>query len=368
MKIYLVGGAIRDKLLGLPVKERDYVVENATPAEMEAKGFRQVGKDFPVFIHPTTGEEYALARTERKVSRGYTGFTFNASKGVSLKEDLLRRDLTINAMAEDEKGEIIDPYQGQQDLSKKILRHVSPAFSEDPVRILRVARFYARFKHQGFSIAPETLELMEKMVKNGEVNALVAERVWKELARALSEKNPEAFFEALEQCGALYVLFPMLQLDDPGLKALSVATVDVPETDIRFAALLYHLSADQIRDLCRHYRVPNDHQALAKLTQQFYQTALKTNHLSADLLLSLLSGTDVFRREKRFEHFLKACSLIATAKSLPFSADVLRQAALLVKKYDIQPLIKHGLTGKVLADAIAQKRKEILAKWLSEKK
>lgn len=191
MKIYLVGGAVRDQVLGLPVKEKDWVVVGATVDDMLRAGYRQVGKDFPVFLHPKTGEEYALARTERKVGRGYTGFAFDAAPTVSLEEDLKRRDLTINAMAQTSTGEIIDPYHGQEDLEKKILRHVSPAFAEDPVRILRVARFNARF---GFDVAPDTLQLMRKMVAQGEVDALVAERVWKELERALLEQHPENFF------------------------------------------------------------------------------------------------------------------------------------------------------------------------------
>lgn len=216
MKIYLVGGAVRDELLGIPYHEKDWVVVGATAEEMLAKGYRQVGKDFPVFLHPKTNEEYALARTERKVSKGYTGFTFNAAPEVTLEEDLQRRDLTINAIAKAEDGTIIDPFHGREDLQNKILRHVSPAFSEDPVRILRIARFAARYGD--FTIAPETLALMKQMVVSGEVDALVPERVWKEWQRALSEKHPEKFFEVLAACGAMAILFPEISPENAGRK------------------------------------------------------------------------------------------------------------------------------------------------------
>ena len=236
MKIYLVGGAVRDQLLHRPVKEKDWVVVGATPSDMLQKGFKQVGKDFPVFLHPDTKEEYALARLERKVGKGYTGFTFDTSPQVTLEEDLKRRDLTINAIALDAAtGNIIDPYHGQQDLNAKILRHVSQAFIEDPVRILRVARFAARFS--AFSVAPETIDLMKKMVENGEVNALVAERVWKEFEKALTEDHPERFFEVLAQCSAQAVLFPKNIAIDALIKAAKFS----PIIKIRFAALCLSL-------------------------------------------------------------------------------------------------------------------------------
>src|SRR5688572_12134641 len=203
LEVYLVGGAVRDRLLGRPVKDRDHVVVGATPARMQALGYRPVGKDFPVFLHPQTQEEYALARTERKTAPGYTGFQFYAAPDVSLEQDLVRRDLTINAMAEDQHGNLIDPYHGREDLDKRVLRHVSLAFAEDPVRILRVARFAARFHRLGFSVAPETLDLMRNMVDAGEVDHLVPERVWKEMNRALLEKTPHVFFTTLRDCGAL---------------------------------------------------------------------------------------------------------------------------------------------------------------------
>ena len=210
MKIYLVGGAVRDLLLHYPFKERDWVVVSADAQQMLDLGYQQVGKDFPVFLHPRTKEEYALARTERKTAAGYTGFEVHATPDVSLEEDLMRRDLTINAIAQDEQGNIIDPYHGQNDIKNKLLRHVSPAFSEDPVRILRVARFAARYAHLGFTVAPETMQLMTSMVNNGEVDALVAERIWQEMYKALNERNPEVFLTTLRECGALKKILPEL--------------------------------------------------------------------------------------------------------------------------------------------------------------
>src|SRR3990167_4434003 len=239
MKIYLVGGAVRDQLLGLPVKERDWVVVGATINDMLKLGYKQVGKEFPVFLHPKTKEEYALARMERKVKPGYQGFTFDTSPIVTLEDDLIRRDLTINAMAEDEDGALIDPYHGKADLEAKILRHTSPAFSEDPVRILRLARFLARFASLGFSIAQETHDLMQTMVQNGEVDALVPERVWKEFERSLREPNPEKFFEVLAACHALPRLFPSIAIKSDGMAALLAATTLTRQPLVRFAALLH---------------------------------------------------------------------------------------------------------------------------------
>ena len=272
MKIYLVGGAVRDKLLGLPIKEKDWVVVNATVDDMLALRYRQVGKEFPVFLHPKTGEEYALARMERKVKPGYQGFTFDTSPDVSLEEDLIRRDLTVNAMAEGEDGKLTDPYGGKKDLDAKVLRHVSPAFAEDPVRILRVGRFFARYAQLGFTIAPETIALMKQMVQAGEVNALVAERVWKELERALGEKNPEKFFEALAICDALPILFPGIQINSDGMKALTAAAILSDKSVIRFAALLHALpdAKQTISSLCDRYRVPNSFRELALLTATHY--------------------------------------------------------------------------------------------------
>jgi tRNA nucleotidyltransferase (CCA-adding enzyme) len=375
MKIYLVGGAVRDKLLGLPIKERDWVVVGATADDMLNQGFRQVGKEFPVFLHPKTGEEYALARMECKVEPGYTGFTFDTSPDVSLKNDLQRRDLTINAMAEETiQGTLIDPYHGKQDLDHKILRHVSPAFAEDPVRILRIGRFLARYAHLGFHVAPETMELMRKMVDAGEVNALVAERVWKEWERALGEKNPEKFFDVLADCKALPILFPHLDSNGPGSKALMAAVPFTPEPMVRFAALLYAQPEDNpiksearkyVEDLCNHYRVPNTYRELAILTALHHETALKAQRLSADDIVSLLSALDIFRREQRFKHFLTATQAIALSKKMEFDPQWLMACAQAAKSVDVQELIAQGLDNKALAEKLKEKRREKIAAWLS---
>lgn len=260
MQIYLVGGAVRDGLLDIPVFDRDWVVVGATPAELLAMGYQQVGKDFPVFLNPETHEEYALARTERKSGQGYTGFTCYAAPDVTLEEDLLRRDLTINAIARSAEGELIDPYQGVADLQARVLRHVSDAFGEDPLRVLRVARFAARFAHLGFSIAGETLALMRRMAHSGELAALTAERVWKETEKALQSQSPQVYFQVLRDCGALAVLFPEIDAlfgvpapakwhpeIDTGvhtLMTLAIAARLSPEVEVRFSALCHDLARD----------------------------------------------------------------------------------------------------------------------------
>lgn len=361
MKIYLVGGAVRDRLLGLPVKERDWVVVGATVNDMLNLGYRQVGKEFPVFLHPKTGEEYALARRERKIKPGYQGFDFDTSPEVSLADDLIRRDLTINAMAESETGELIDLYHGEQDLNKKILRHVSPAFTEDPVRILRVGRFLARYAHGGFHVATETMTLMRQMVESGEVNALVSERVWKEWERALGEKNPECFFEALHQCKALSILFPELQ-DDRDLDELKAAVTLTANTMIRFAVTLPVASA--MTSLCHRYRVPTAYRELALLVARYHETAIRAHTLSAVDLLSLMSALDVFRRLSRFENFLVACQAIATARGDVFNPEYLKSCAKAVQSVDVQSLIAQGLSGPELANRIKAKRLEKIEEWM----
>ena len=268
MKIYLVGGAVRDELLGLPVKERDWVVVGSTPHEMLSRKFQPVGKDFPVFLHPKTHEEYALARTERKTGKGYTGFQFHADPDVTLEDDLKRRDLTINAMAKTEDGELIDPYGGQADLKTRTFHHVSPAFSEDPVRILRVARFAAQLPE--FHVHKDTNVLMQTMVKNGEVNALVAERVWKEFVRALKAKAPTRFFEVLSLCDALPALFPELHHTPFSTDVFTRAIANNQEAVIRFAVLLSHLPLKTIQHLCQRYRVPSEFSELATLIAKHY--------------------------------------------------------------------------------------------------
>lgn len=367
MKIYLVGGAVRDKLLGVPasaIKERDYVVVGATVADMLALGYRQVGKEFPVFLHPKTNEEYALARMERKTRPGYQGFSFDTSPTVTLEDDLLRRDLTINAMAETQDGELFDPYNGKADLAAKVLRHVSPAFAEDPVRILRVGRFLARLADKGFTVAPETFELMRQMVTAGEVDALVAERVWKELERALSEPRPECFFQVLAECGALPVLFPHLAMDGPGMAALGTAKAISNATTVRFAALLYAQTNEDIATICNRYRVPNAYRELARLTALHYETALRATTIEAFELLKLFNSLDIYRRKDRFKDFLKTCEVIAHAYDIKFNSAWLNEAADVAEDVDVQALIAQGYQGGELAVALKHRREEQIKAWL----
>jgi tRNA nucleotidyltransferase (CCA-adding enzyme) len=331
MQVYLVGGAVRDELLGHAVAERDWVVVGATPAELERAGYRAVGREFPVFLHPQTHEEYALARLERKVAPGYRGFVAEFSPAVTLEQDLQRRDLTINAMARDGAGTIIDPYGGRADLDARVLRHVSPAFAEDPVRILRVARFAARFAELGFTVAPATLELMRTMVRSGEADALVSERVWRELELALATDNPERAFEVLQQCGALELLLPELARCPAlpaALAALHRATAITsaegePDTAARWAALLADLPAGEIAALCARLRVPAEHRDLAVLAARLGARVRAAGRPQLELagdpewLLSLLEQADAWRRPERFERWLEVWRACALAASLP---------------------------------------------------
>jgi len=340
MQSYLVGGAVRDSLLGLAVKDRDYVVVGATPAHMLAVGFRAVGKDFPVFLHPQTQQEYALARTERKTGKGYKGFSVYADPDVTLEEDLARRDFTINAIAQAEDGSLIDPFNGQLDIQKKQLRHVTAAFSEDPVRILRAARFLARFTD--FSVAAETMLLMRDMVAAGEVNALVPERVWQEIAKGLMEKQPSRMFEMLRDCGALKVILP--ELDrlwgvpqtatyhpeiDTGIHVMMVIDYAAKQgysLPVRFAALTHDLgkgttpadvlprhighelrSVDLIREVVARLRVPNDCKDLALVVAKYHGKLHAARQMKASTLLQFLEELDAFRQRARFEDFLLAC-------------------------------------------------------------
>jgi tRNA nucleotidyltransferase (CCA-adding enzyme) len=342
MKVYLVGGAVRDRLLGLPGQDRDYVVVGATPEQMTERGFKPVGADFPVFLHPETKEEYALARTERKSGRGYKGFTVYAAPDVTLEDDLRRRDLTINAMAQDEAGALVDPFGGAGDLKAGVLRHVSAAFAEDPVRVLRVARFAARYAERGFRVADETLVLMRAMSANGEVDHLVAERVWVELERALTEKSPSTFFEVLRASGALARLFPEIEAlygvpqppehhpeIDTGVHTMMVLDMAAklsPEAMVRFAALVHDLgkgttpreqwprhlgheerSVQLVRDLCGRYRVPNEYRDLAVLVARYHLHCHRALELRAGTVLEVLEALDVFRRAERLPRFLLAC-------------------------------------------------------------
>jgi tRNA nucleotidyltransferase (CCA-adding enzyme) len=292
VKTYVVGGAVRDELLGLPVQDRDHVVVGSTPEEMERLGYRPVGRDFPVFLHPETHEEYALARTERKSGRGYKGFTVHASPEVTLEDDLRRRDLTINAMAKADDGTLIDPFGGKRDLQQKILRHVSEAFAEDPVRILRTARFAARF---GFSIAPETMALMKRMVESGEADYLVPERVWQELSRGLMEEEPERMFEVLEQAGLRQKLLPELR-ERVGISG---------SLPVRFARLAWPLKEPEVQALTNRLKVPGEVRELALLACR-NRVALRASRLATpEALLELLKRADAFRRPERFQQLLE---------------------------------------------------------------
>jgi len=310
MKIYCVGGAVRDELLGLPVKDRDYVVVGATPEQMVKQGYKPVGRDFPVFLHPQTHEEYALARTERKTARGYHGFEFHAAPDVTLEQDLARRDLTINAIARDADGCIIDPHRGTADLKDGVLRHVGPAFSEDPVRILRVARFAARF---GFRIAPETLKLMREMAGNGEADALVPERVWQEVARGLMETTPARMFEVLRECGALARVMPEVDAlwDDADAAPRALAVLDAAAQarttlPARFAALTRPLTPLAVESLANRLKVPADCRDLALLAARHANTALDAAELDAESMLELFNAVDAWRRPERFAELLTA--------------------------------------------------------------
>lgn len=375
MKIYLVGGAVRDQLLGMPIKERDYVVVGATVDDMLRLGYRLVGKEFPVFLHPQTNEEYALARTERKVKPGYKGFRVDTSPEVTLAEDLKRRDLTINAMAIDlDNHQLIDPYGGKSDLEARVLKHVSSAFSEDPVRILRIGRFSARYAHLGFKIHADTLLLMKNMVAAGEVNALVAERVFKELKRALTEPDPQKFFEVLEQCGALAILFPHLHLEGLGMSALQVSAKHHDDPMIRFAVLMhvYPETKDTARNpkeaiakLSHRYRVPNAYRELAQLTAIYWERALNAKQLSVEALLSFLVAIDIFRRKARFKHFLSACTIIAEVHHQPFDAHWLFDCANETSSIDVPALISQGYSGNELAKKLKEVRLLKLSQFIS---
>ena len=386
MDIYLVGGAVRDKRLGLPVRERDWVVVGSTPVEMQQLGYRPVGKDFPVFLHPETNDEYALARTERKTGHGYTGFETCASPDITLEQDLLRRDLTINAMAETDEGELIDPYNGSEDLENGVLRHVSPAFSEDPVRILRVARFAARFAHWGFRVAHSTNRLMHDMVSNGEVDHLVPERVWAELLKALSENTPARFFSVLYGCGALARLFPEIEPlyldrtrdghghDDTVLPVLEHCVNHSAEPAIRFAALVCdirnheagvfddaHLSA-----LCDRLRVPNAVRELGGLALRHSHRAQATSTLEAVQRLELLETLDAFRRAERLDQFLQVCAIEAGAHDLQDSSAQLGIALGAARSVDTASLQEQGYSGKALGAAIREARIEAIRKVMQD--
>lgn len=400
MKTYIVGGAVRDRLLGLPVADRDYVVVGATPEDMIALGYQPVGRDFPVFLHPQTHEEYALARTERKSGHGYKGFRVYAAPDVTLEQDLLRRDLTINAMAEDEAGGLVDPYGGQADLAAKVFRHVSPAFAEDPVRILRVARFSARFTD--FAVAPETLSMMRQMVDSGEVDALVPERVWQEIARGLMEAQPSRMFRVLRDCGALARLLP--EIDrlfgvpqppqyhpeiDTGVHvmlAIDWAARQALTLPVRFAVLTHDLgkgvtppehwprhrgheakSVELVRALCERIRVPADCRDLAVGVARDHGNVHRARELRTGTLVELLERLDAFRRPERFEAFLLACECDSRGRSgfedkaLP-ETEHLRQALQAAQAVDAAAVARQADPARI-GEAIFQARSEAVAAW-----
>ncbi len=306
MKAYVVGGAVRDELLGLPVADRDWVVVGTTPEQMTAAGYRPVGRDFPVFLHPRTKEEYALARTERKSGRGYRGFTVYAAPEVTLEQDLARRDLTLNAMARAEDGTLIDPFGGKRDLEAGVLRHVSEAFAEDPVRILRVARFAARFD---FRVADETAALMRRMVEAGEVEDLVPERVWQELAKGLAERHPRRLFEVLAQCGALARLLPEIRPDETLYAALGRAAQEGAPLALRFALLAWRLEEAAVRALCARLRAPNEASELALATCRCRELIRGAGGADSAALLETLKRADAIRRAERFGELLAVARL-----------------------------------------------------------
>jgi len=404
VEIYLVGGAVRDKLLELPVKERDWVVIGETPESMVRQGFRPVGKDFPVFLHPKTHEEYALARTERKTAPGYKGFTVHASPDVSLEQDLIRRDLTINAMAMTSQGQLIDPYGGQPDLEKRIFRHISPAFAEDPVRILRVARFAARYGHLGFTLAEETRLLMQSMVTAGEVDHLVPERVWAELFKALGEKSPSAFFYTLKDCAALDKIFPEIN----GLFGVPQPEKHHPEIDtgihvmlcleqaarlsssleVRFAALVHDLGKGMspkehwphhyghetqglpiLERMCSRLRVPNSFKALALQVMQYHTHCHRAFELRASTITDMLAALGAFKPVNKLPEFLLACEADARGRTgleniaYPQAA-LLSGAARAAASVDTSAILNGELKGAHIGEAIRRLRIKAVAEFI----
>jgi tRNA nucleotidyltransferase (CCA-adding enzyme) len=403
MKSYLVGGAVRDELLNLPVVDRDWVVVGSTPEEMLSAGFKSVGKDFPVFLHPKSHEEYALARVERKTGPGYGGFEFNTDSTVTLEEDLSRRDLTINAMARRDTGEIVDPFNGQLDIESRLLRHVSQAFTEDPVRVLRISRFMARFSHLDFSVAKDTVVLMQTMVDNGEVDNLVAERVWQEMQGALTAHRPRAFFETLRQCSALASILPEVNAlfgvpqpekwhpeIDTGLHTMMVleqcATLS-EDVDVRFAGLCHDLGkattpgdilpahsgheqrgATITKTLCHRLRVPRKTTELAVLSARYHTHCHRVRDLNAGSLAKLLQSLDVIRKPQRFEQFLLVCIADARGRlgfenTLYPQADILRNAAQAFREIDVAAIALQIADKSTIADVVTQTRVNAMKHW-----
>ncbi|MBG6245762.1 multifunctional CCA addition/repair protein [Candidatus Symbiopectobacterium sp. 'North America'] len=407
MKSYLVGGAVRDALLDLPVSERDWVVVGATPGQMLALGYQQVGRDFPVFLHPESKEEYALARTERKSGNGYTGFICHAAPDVTLEADLLRRDLTINAIAQTAEGELVDPYLGRYDLQQRLLRHVSPAFQEDPLRVLRVARFAARFAHLGFHIAEETLALMQFMTREGELAFLTPERVWKETEKALATRSPHVYFQVLRDCGALAVLFP--EIDnlygvpapaqwhpeiDSGvhtLMTLMIAARLTPEIDVRFATLCHDVGkaltppalwprhhghgpagVKLVEQLCQRLRVPNALRDLAKLVAEYHDLAHTVTVLQPKTLMKLFDALDVWRKPERLEKLVLTSETDARGRTgfeeSPYpQGDYLREAFTVASAVTSSAVVADGFQGIGVRDELHRRRIAALTAWKAQK-
>nr|WP_202626023.1 multifunctional CCA addition/repair protein [Kosakonia sp. MH5] len=399
----MVGGAVRDSLLGLPVKDRDWVVVGATPEEMLNAGYQQVGRDFPVFLHPQSREEYALARTERKSGSGYTGFIVHAAPDVSLEQDLLRRDLTVNALAQDENGHIIDPFNGQHDLRNRILRHVSPAFSEDPLRVLRVARFAARYAHLSFRIADETMSLMRAMTDAGELAHLTTERVWKETENALHARNPQVYFQVLRDCGALKVLFPEVDAlfgvpapakwhpeIDTGvhtLMTLTMAAMLSPEVDVRFATLCHDLGkaltpkelwprhhghgpagVKLVAGLCQRLRVPNEIRDLAKLVAEFHDLIHTFPILQPKTIVKLFDSIDAWRKPQRVEQIALTSEADVRGRTGFEACDypqgrLLREAWEVARAVPTKAVIEAGFKGAEVREELTRRRIAALAQW-----
>lgn len=404
MQVYLVGGAVRDQLLELDVYDKDWVVVGATPEQMLAKGFQAVGKDFPVFLHPKSKQEHALARTERKAGKGYTGFECFSSPDVTLEEDLMRRDLTINAMAQDQNGRIIDPYHGQQDLKDRVLRHVSPAFVEDPLRVLRVARFAAKLAHLGFTIAPDTLALMTQIVEQGELEHLTAERIWQEWHKSLSTQNPEVFLEVLRACGALAVVLPEInQLFgvpqpeqwhpeiDSGVHTLMVATQAAKLSDlttVRFAAQVHdlgkaltpqsewpshklhtHSGQKVIKSLCERVRIPNEYRDLAVAVCAQHSNVHRAGELRPATFVKIFGQLDVWRRPEKLEQVLLCCEADHRGRkgleTAPYpQADRFRTAYQAALKVEVQAIIADGFKGKSIKEELDKRRASAIEKAL----
>ena len=400
MKIYLVGGAVRDQLLGKPVQDKDYVVVGSTPEEMLALGYQQVGREFPVFLHPETRAEYALARTERKSGRGYGGFEVHAAQDVTLEEDLMRRDITINAIAQDENGKLIDPCGGLDDLKKKVLRHVSDAFIEDPLRVLRVARFHARLQPLGFAVADETMNRMRDITATGELADLVPERVWIEISKALMEISPSQFFLTLKDCGALQVLLPEVfhlfgvpqRADyhpeiDTGVHTMMVleqAAKMQAELSVRFAALTHDLgkadtpqdilpkhighekkSLPHINNICRRFKVPKDIEKLARLVAEYHGVMHRITELKPVTLLQLLERLDAFRNSLRLKQFIQTCKADSLGRT-GFENNDYPQANYLLDAFesctavDAKEFVQKGLKGQAISQAIRERRIQVI--------